>query len=1142
MGRWGLRFASNIVSAEGIPIAVINGARGGQPIGHFSRDLSDRYSLRTNYGRLLTRLEMAGVTDALRGVFWYQGEADRGSEQAHATGFEALFSDWETDFPSVERYYVFQIRHTCVPSDTENGQGSVISHFQREFANNRQSVRAVSTTGLDGHDGCHFQYEEGYQTLGDNVSRMVQHDLYGRDLDNADAPDIVSARITGDTTVSLTFTGNNILIGEPGFEALFRLHNAQTGELIGITDGEVSSESVVVLTTDQLLSGGATFTLSYLSLPGAQSWLTNTAGIGIQSFLDVPVVFESVPAADTLVQLQRHLRGEGALSAQELAQWRATFVSQLPSVPRESRLIVLEEAVATIAEYEQIHGPLFTSDGVSSFPAGGSVGDGHDLSRTMNFVYLALFDAIDSDLIADHPEFVEGLAFGLSRYFPGDVEQPVNPSTTYSVDINASVPEDWGRPNLYSRLPARRPTGTYLAPGDIAEVTVPQSLVNKGYQIRVGGHSWDLSKRPTQKRLARATKLYPVTSTVTRVANPLGGGIYLEVPYLADDGVISVGISNVVRAPYLSLRTTMPTMATGFQWDMNERLHPGPWTDIESDKVLISVPSRWIRDYSYAELVELVGAYEEVLDSISDYMGKPHVRNKSIVYMQVDVIMRGVAFFPGYPMGNYPSFDSLTPQSPLDLSHPLNATFLHEHGHATYMTKFQNEREAAVHMLYVAAATEVYGMDLYEAFSRSLHYTDQRHIRLADAFASWALRPSFANNANMDHAEAGYRYAGHADYVEIIDLFGIEVMQRFNRTLNVDYVETGYDFNRNAHDPGDRILRLSRAAGVDLTPLIHMWGVVPPSSLASQISAEGLLPSARLYDRMVSYRDAIPLTQASYNAFHAKMSSTLWYRDYWDALANEFDPAIGEAALAQLNVLIGQYFPNGRPDDPAVRVYSEDGNTGTWITLPDGEYDRAALNALGVGEGISSVRITAGVSSGVTLCSGEGDSRVCANHVGDVGDVGNAGSAVTHVLVGPAPVTIYQHVNFGGTQWPLTLGVYDESAVEASPLQLNQASSIRVAPGYAVRACESVNQPASCVEFSASAASLVTMGVNDRFNWFDVTFTADNRFFPNSPQTTPSSVEVASVSGGGIGAVTLLCMGVLGLRRRVFGVAVSHAV
>jgi len=75
------------------------------------------------------------------------------------------------------------------------------------------------------------------------------------------------------------------------------------------------------------------------------------------------VVFESVPAADTLVQLQRHLRGEGALSAQELAQWRATFVSQLPSVPRESRLIVLEEAVATIAEYEQIHGPLFTSDG-----------------------------------------------------------------------------------------------------------------------------------------------------------------------------------------------------------------------------------------------------------------------------------------------------------------------------------------------------------------------------------------------------------------------------------------------------------------------------------------------------------------------------------------------------------------------------------------------------------------------------------------------------------------------------------------------------------------------------------------------------------------------------------------------------------
>ena len=42
---------------------------------------------------------------------------------------------------------------------------------------------------------------------------------------------------------------------------------------------------------------------------------------------------------------------------------------------------------------------------------------------------------------------------------------------------------------------ALRPTGLYLAPGSIATVTVPNSLVGQDYYIRVGSHEWDLGIR-----------------------------------------------------------------------------------------------------------------------------------------------------------------------------------------------------------------------------------------------------------------------------------------------------------------------------------------------------------------------------------------------------------------------------------------------------------------------------------------------------------------------------------------------------------------------------------------------------------------------------------------------------------------------
>lgn len=284
VGQWGLRFGTNIVNAEQIPVAIINGAIGGEPIGHFQRNDANPADLATNYGRLLTRLTNGGIRDNVRAIMWYQGESDGGNYTGHINGFTELFQDWEADYTSVERYYLFQLRSGCgsdLLSETSNAQ--------REFALQRANVTPVSTTGLDGHDGCHYNYVDGYQQIGDNMARMIRRDLYNQSLQDADAPNILSAARTGTYTIDMSFTPSNNLVADNGFEELFELRNADTNQVIPINDGVILSNTSIRVSTSQQIPNDGNLSISYLSPPRDQNWLTNQAGIGILSFLRFPV-------------------------------------------------------------------------------------------------------------------------------------------------------------------------------------------------------------------------------------------------------------------------------------------------------------------------------------------------------------------------------------------------------------------------------------------------------------------------------------------------------------------------------------------------------------------------------------------------------------------------------------------------------------------------------------------------------------------------------------------------------------------------------------------------------------------------------------------------------------------------------------
>ncbi|MGX7673882.1 sialate O-acetylesterase [Plantactinospora sp. DSM 117369] len=176
IGQWAVRMGQLMSAELGIPIAIVNGARGGQPISYFARNDNAPTDGATSYGMLLQRLARAGLAgpDAIDVMLWYQGEADRDDAEVHVAGFTELVADWRQDYGAKLPVYVHQVRS----SPCDQATPVALRDAQRRLPDTIDNLRVQSTTGLNGHDGCHFDYIDGYRTLGEHNATMLLDDLY----------------------------------------------------------------------------------------------------------------------------------------------------------------------------------------------------------------------------------------------------------------------------------------------------------------------------------------------------------------------------------------------------------------------------------------------------------------------------------------------------------------------------------------------------------------------------------------------------------------------------------------------------------------------------------------------------------------------------------------------------------------------------------------------------------------------------------------------------------------------------------------------------------------------------------------------------------------------------------------------------
>lgn len=282
IGQWALVMAKGMLDSTGIPVSIMNGAVGGTSVTYHQRYNPQPDHPATCYGRLLYRMRKAGLDKNVRSILWFQGESDGFQPKVHDSLFRVLYADWFKDYKGMEQNYLVQVRGLGC-----GNPGADLMEIQRQFEFELPKMKVISSNGLNGHNGCHYSFNNGYQQLGLALGALAMRDLHnsGRTM-NIDPPNILYAtwNNAGRTEIRLHLRKpTDSVFVDAGFDKLFYVSGDPN---VKVTGAYLKNNTVRI----QLNQGTCKpITLTYLGLPGSQPWVKNRMGMGLISFDGIPV-------------------------------------------------------------------------------------------------------------------------------------------------------------------------------------------------------------------------------------------------------------------------------------------------------------------------------------------------------------------------------------------------------------------------------------------------------------------------------------------------------------------------------------------------------------------------------------------------------------------------------------------------------------------------------------------------------------------------------------------------------------------------------------------------------------------------------------------------------------------------------------
>jgi len=394
-----------------------------------------------------------------------------------------------------------------------------------------------------------------------------------------------------------------------------------------------------------------------------------------------------------------------------------------------------------------------------------------------------------------------------AKYFPGEVPADApRVSKTLTVDTATT---GW------------HSTGLYAAPGEIIEAKLPASAVKLGLALRIGVHQDRLWNKDSWRRCPEICWRVPMKARVTRLANPFGGPVYVEVPRDAKPAEVPVEISGAVEAPYFVLGKVTPT-----QWRQQERSKPAPWAELQCQSVILTVPSSVIRDLDNP--VELMEFWDNVLDADAILSGRPILRKRPERYVTDTQISAGY-MHSGYPIMTHLDIapHMVNYQALLTNERGRDWGLFHEmgHNHQSGDWTFGGTVEVTVNLFTLYVLDKVCGKkpDTNKAFKPENRAKALREYLAEGAkFETWKKKPFLALIM----------------YVQLEEAFGWETFRR----VFAEYRDLPKDQKpkTDAEKRDQWMVRFSRAVGRNLGPFFQAWGV--PTSQKARDSIKDLPP------------------------------------------------------------------------------------------------------------------------------------------------------------------------------------------------------------------------------------------------------------------------------------------------------------
>lgn len=609
---------------------------------------------------------------------------------------------------------------------------------------------------------------------------------------------------------------------------------------------------------------------------------------------------------EALIAVTNHVNESNVLTQTELDDYTNDIISNYQGSYFDAETEILNYTNTYEAKYE----PLFTNRDLQNV---------YEMSKEAQIIYYLQQYILDDVFVSGNLDLVDGVKFEAAEVFPGAINTNAPRIASETFDINSTFISDQG----YQRegRDAIRPTGYYVAPGEIATLEFPSTAVNSGIQVRVGAHAWNLANKVTNiNRFPRIAKVFDVTQESMKIANPFGGAIYIIVPDKLDLGWMNITFQNVIKAPFYRPIDGHEASYADFAADLaNDYV---PWIDIESESIMFTYPSSAVGNH---DVVAAMEKWEELWEAAHMATGRPFPRTRS-EYQMFDSRGPYDAHSAGYPMitghtGSpfaYFENNSNNHLRVLEENYVQTADhglLVHELGHNMEFPILPREAETIVQLLGVP----MYHLGLDLPIDEATSWVENEAHTRDMAAMNWLIAHNFRNNQPMfcDPTmpedvcdEKRYQIRGFMKYVDIAMLFGWEELGRifgayYDRFKAADWDATDVPYIQEE----DMIRTATETLGYNVTPLLHFWGLIPSESLKTDL--DSYPHKTEIIDRLNYYKSIVPDTKDEFQPWYDLLRPTVdpvHYDRYDWTLANYDTENLGQVIKDQIDYLLFYYY------------------------------------------------------------------------------------------------------------------------------------------------------------------------------------------------------------------------------------------